>query len=111
MAKSSSSYSAPATQKNISKKSFGGRLLPSHGGMIDRGRPRSADQQDGTAYNAQENQNDRDLRADRKRICLRLGAIRLVKHSHDVALFHDEILDAVDLDLGAGPFAEQHPVT
>jgi hypothetical protein len=46
--------------------------------MIDRGRPRSADQQDGTAYNAQENQNDRDLRADQKRICLRLGAIGMI---------------------------------
>src|SRR5436190_15721426 len=78
MAKSSSSYSAPATQKNFSKKSFGGRLLPSHGGLIDRGRPWSADQQDGTAYDAQENQNDRDLRADRKRICLRLGAIGMI---------------------------------
>jgi hypothetical protein len=30
---------------------------------------------------------------------------------HDVALFHDQVLDAVNLDLGARPFAEQHPVT
>src|SRR5689334_12286461 len=32
------------------------------------------------------------------------------QHAHDVALFHDEVLDTVDLDLGAGPLAEQHPV-
>src|SRR3984893_9522169 len=32
------------------------------------------------------------------------------QHPHDVALFHDQVLDAVDLDLGARPFAEQHPV-
>src|SRR5271169_7074859 len=31
-------------------------------------------------------------------------------HAHDVALFHDQVFDAVDLDLGARPFAEQHPV-
>src|SRR5262245_34867008 len=34
----------------------------------------------------------------------------LVEHAHDVALFHDQVFDAVDLDLGAGPLAEQHPV-
>src|SRR5207302_4000157 len=33
------------------------------------------------------------------------------KHSHDIALFHDEILDPVELDFGAGPFSEQNPVT
>src|SRR5215472_6975098 len=32
------------------------------------------------------------------------------EHAHDVALFHDQVFDAVDLDLGAGPLAEQHPV-
>jgi hypothetical protein len=26
-------------------------------------------------------------------------------HAHDVALFHDQVFDAVDLDLGARPFA------
>src|ERR1700730_3322932 len=31
-------------------------------------------------------------------------------HSHDVGLLHDQKVLAVDLDLGAGPFAEQHPV-
>src|SRR5271169_4443679 len=31
-------------------------------------------------------------------------------HAHDVALFHDQVFDAVDLDLGARPFAEQHTV-
>src|SRR5215831_7430248 len=34
-----------------------------------------------------------------------------VEHAHDVALFHDEVLDPVDLDLGARPLAEQHAVT
>ena len=38
-------------------------------------------------------------------LCFGLG-----QHSHDVALFHDEVLDAVDLDLGARPFAKQHAV-
>src|SRR3974390_1765665 len=32
-------------------------------------------------------------------------------HAHDVALFHDNEVLAVDLDLGARPFPEQHPVT
>src|SRR5215469_6279956 len=32
------------------------------------------------------------------------------EHAHDVALFHDQVIDAVDLDLGARPLAEQHPV-
>src|ERR1700687_1595 len=30
--------------------------------------------------------------------------------AHDVALLHDQQLLAVELDLGAGPFAEQHAV-
>src|ERR1700693_4436293 len=34
----------------------------------------------------------------------------LFDHAHDVALFHDQVFDAVDLDFGARPFAEQHPV-
>src|SRR6187401_3158621 len=35
---------------------------------------------------------------------------RLVDHAHDVGLLHDQELLAVDLDLGARPFAEQHAV-
>src|SRR5579859_503 len=31
-------------------------------------------------------------------------------HAHDVGLFHDDQLFAVELDLGTRPFAEQHPV-
>src|SRR5262249_26284456 len=31
------------------------------------------------------------------------------QHAHDVALFHDQVVDTVDLDLGARPLAEQHP--
>src|ERR1700691_4747687 len=31
-------------------------------------------------------------------------------HAHDVGLLHDQELLAVELDLGAGPFAEQHAV-
>src|SRR5215213_3703705 len=34
----------------------------------------------------------------------------LVEHAHDVRLLHDQQLVAVELDLGAGPLAEQHPV-
>jgi len=32
------------------------------------------------------------------------------ENAHDVALLHDQQLLAVDLDLGARPFAEQHAV-
>src|SRR3984957_17749599 len=32
------------------------------------------------------------------------------QHAHDVALLHDQEFFAVELDLGAGPFAEQHAV-
>src|SRR5499425_1194139 len=35
----------------------------------------------------------------------------LFDDTHDVALLHDQELFAIDLDLGARPFAEQHPVT
>jgi hypothetical protein len=35
---------------------------------------------------------------------------RLDEHSHDIALFHDQVLVAVDLHLGARPLAEQHSV-
>src|ERR1700730_2224667 len=34
----------------------------------------------------------------------------LFDHAHDVALFHDQIFDPLDLDLRARPFAEQHAV-
>src|SRR4029078_2369182 len=34
----------------------------------------------------------------------------LVDHAHDVALLHDQVIDAVELDLGAGPFSEQDAV-
>src|SRR5215211_3838605 len=39
----------------------------------------------------------------------RVGGAR-VEHAHDVAFLHDQQLVAVELDLGAGPLAEQHPV-
>src|SRR6266545_3664201 len=39
-----------------------------------------------------------------------LAGFRLYEHAHDVAFLHDQVLDAVDLDLGAGPLAEQHAV-
>src|SRR5438874_155805 len=35
---------------------------------------------------------------------------RFLKHAHDVALLHDQVIDAVELDLGARPFAKQHAV-
>ena len=38
------------------------------------------------------------------------GVELLLEDAHDVALFHDQQLLAVDLDLGAGPLAEQHLV-
>src|SRR5215207_4507458 len=34
----------------------------------------------------------------------------LLEHAHDVAFLHDQQVLAVELDLGAGPLAEQHPV-
>src|SRR5205807_2741669 len=34
----------------------------------------------------------------------------LDQYAHDVVFLHDEVLDAVDLDFGARPFAEQHAV-
>src|SRR3984957_4746526 len=39
-----------------------------------------------------------------------LACLDLDQNPHDVAFLHDQVLDAVDLDLGARPFAEQHPV-
>src|SRR5829696_6879640 len=38
------------------------------------------------------------------------GGGLLDEHAHDVAFLHDEVLDAIELDLGAGPFSEQHLV-
>jgi hypothetical protein len=35
---------------------------------------------------------------------------RTTQHAHDVVFFHDQIFGAVDLDLGARPFAEQHAI-
>src|SRR5690348_3056 len=41
---------------------------------------------------------------------LRTRQLRSGEHAHDVGLLHDQELLAVELDLGAGPLAEQHPV-
>src|SRR6266705_7218293 len=41
---------------------------------------------------------------------LLLGGGEIGENAHDVALLHDQQLFAVELDLGAGPFAEQHAV-
>src|SRR5437764_8618859 len=46
----------------------------------------------------------------RRRLRGLLAGDRLIKHAHDVALLHDEVIDAVDLDLRAGPFSKQHAV-
>src|SRR5208282_3887337 len=42
------------------------------------------------------------------RIFLRGG--RAFDHAHDIGLFHDQKVLAIDLDLGAGPFAEEDAV-
>src|SRR3954447_15826866 len=42
---------------------------------------------------------------------LLLGRGNVGEDAHDVAFLHDQQLLAVDLDLGAGPLAEQHAVT
>ena len=34
----------------------------------------------------------------------------LDQHPHNITLFHDKVLDAIDLDLGARPLAEQDAV-
>src|ERR1043166_6149613 len=39
-----------------------------------------------------------------------LARLDLDQHAHDVAFLHDQVFDPVELDLGAGPFAEQHTV-
>ena len=41
---------------------------------------------------------------------LLLGRGHVGEDAHDVALLHDQELFAIELDLGAGPLAEQHPV-
>src|SRR3954468_1917064 len=41
---------------------------------------------------------------------LLLGCGKVGEDAHDVAFLHDQQLIAVDLDLGAGPLAEQHAV-
>src|SRR6478752_1328532 len=41
---------------------------------------------------------------------LLLGRRGLVEDAHDVALLHDQEIDDIDLDLGAGPLTEQHAV-
>src|SRR6476619_2300052 len=46
----------------------------------------------------------------RQRLRGLLAGDRLIQHAHDVALLHDEVIDAVDLDLRAGPFSKQHAV-
>jgi hypothetical protein len=40
---------------------------------------------------------------------LSLG-LDLDQHPHNITLFHDKVLDAIDLDLGARPFAERDAV-
>src|SRR5690349_20739883 len=39
-----------------------------------------------------------------------LAGLGLDQNPHDVALLHDQIIMIIDLDLGARPLAEQHPV-
>src|ERR1700722_1445595 len=41
---------------------------------------------------------------------LLLGGGKIGENAHDVALLHDQQLLAIELDLGARPFAEQHAV-
>src|SRR5689334_3077544 len=41
---------------------------------------------------------------------LLLGGGNVGENAHDVAFLHDQEILAVDLDLGAGPLAEQHAV-
>src|SRR3546814_14130601 len=52
-----------------------------------------------------------------KRLCrgpfsggLLAGLGGALEHAHDVRLLHDQQVLAVELDLGAGPLAEQHTV-
>ena len=43
-------------------------------------------------------------------VCLPSSVLRLGDHAHDVGLLHDEEFIAIELDFGAGPFAEQHAI-
>src|SRR3954451_1484757 len=36
--------------------------------------------------------------------------VRLIEYAHNVALLHDQVIDAVELNFGAGPFSEQDAV-
>src|SRR6188474_3189010 len=51
-----------------------------------------------------------DLLKAAVRLCGLLEGLGLFQDPHDIRLLHDEELLAIDLDLGAGPLAEQHPV-
>src|SRR6201991_583577 len=53
-----------------------------------------------------------ELGGPSRRRLRRLLRVRMAlrKHAHDVALLHDQEVLAVELDLGARPFAEQHAV-
>src|ERR1700683_1877047 len=51
-----------------------------------------------------------EVRGEERSGRLFLRGARALNHAHDVGLLHDQKVLAVDLDLGAGPFAEQHPV-
>src|SRR2546421_6000878 len=44
----------------------------------------------------------------RQRLGGLLAGDRLIEHAHDVALLHDDVIDAVELDLGPRPFSKQH---
>src|SRR5262245_20625667 len=46
----------------------------------------------------------------RRRLRGLFARVCLIKHAHDVALLHDEVIDPVELDLGTGPFSEQDTV-
>src|SRR5262249_24172586 len=39
-----------------------------------------------------------------------LAPLRFLQHPHEIAFLHDQVFDAVELDLGPRPFSEQHPV-
>jgi hypothetical protein len=52
--------------------------------------------------------DDNELRKMLRDLFLRRG---LDHHDHDIALLHDQAFGVADPDLGARPFAEQHPIT
>jgi hypothetical protein len=47
---------------------------------------------------------------ERRLRSLLLGGGQVGENAHDVALLHDQEFLTVDLDLGAGPFAEQYAI-